>query len=150
MLPGLRGAGIMAESIIEGLWEYLKGCPLLAEFTVGVNFHKDDIDSAGIVEDNTEPIRKYVSGSELKALHASLFLGSLSAEDFQRIQTSAFLEDLRKWFKNASAEDKLPELPEGYSAQDISMGNAVPFEYGENGAKCTYQMNITLEYIEEE
>ncbi|MBQ5332879.1 MAG: hypothetical protein J6K92_06430 [Oscillospiraceae bacterium] len=59
----------MAESIIEGLWEYLKGCPLLAEFTVGVNFRKDDIDSAGIVEDNTEPIRKYVSGSELKALH---------------------------------------------------------------------------------
>ena len=139
----------MAESIIEGLWEYLKGCPLLAEFTVGVNFHKDDIDSAGIVEDNTEPIRKYVSGSELKALQASLFLGQLSAEDFQRIKTSAFLDDLRKWFKAASAADNLPELPEGYTAQDISMGNAVPFEYGENGAKCTYQMNITLEYIEE-
>lgn len=139
----------MAESIIEGLWEYFKGCPLLAEFTVGVNFRKDEADSAGIVEDNTETIRQYLSGAALKAMHASLFLGRLSAEDFQRIQTSAFLEDLRKWFKAASAEDNLPELPEKYSAQDISMGNAVPFEYGENGAKCTYQMNIKLEYIEE-
>lgn len=140
---------IMAESIIEGLWEFLKGCPLLADFTVGVNFRKDEADSAGIIEDNTETIREYITGGSLKAMHASLFLGALSVEDFQRIKTSAFLEDLRKWFKDASEEENLPELPEGYSAQGISMGNAVPFEYGENGAKCTYQMNITLEYEEE-
>lgn len=122
---------------------------MLADFTVGVNFRKDDADSAGIIEDNTETIRQYLSGGSLKALHASLFLGRLSFEDLQRIKTSAFLEELRKWFKSASEAADLPELPEGYTAQDISMGDAVPFEYGENGAKCTYQMNITLEYIEE-
>ncbi len=144
----MRGAVIMAESIIEGLWDYVKGCPLLADFTVGVNFRKDEADSAGIIEDNTETIREYLNGGALKAMHASLFLGALSFEDIQRIQTSAFLEELRRWFKNASAEGVLPQLPEGYTSQDISMGNAVPFEYGENGAKCTYQVNITLEYFE--
>lgn len=144
----MRGAIILAESIIEGLWDYLKGCPLLASFTVGVNFRKDEADSAGIIEDNTETVREYLSGGSLKAMHASLFLGALSYEDMQRIQTSAFLEELRRWFRTASDDKNLPLLPEGYISEDISMGNAVPFEYGENGAKCTYQVNITLEYFE--
>lgn len=135
-------------SVIEALWEYLKGCPLLSEYTIGVNFRTDDLDSAGIVEDHTDTVKLYLSGAELKVMHASLFLGALSYADIQRIQTSAYLEELRKWFKAASNERELPKLPEGYSAEDIGMDGAIPFEYDKDGKKCTYQMNISLEFIE--
>lgn len=146
VLHVLRGAGIMADSVIEALWNFLCGCPLLKDYTMQVNFRSDDIDCAGIVEDSTEVLQTYLSGSELKAMHASLFLGSLSYEDFQRIQTSAFIDDLRRWFMNVQT---LPQLPEYRTAQDIRMDGAVPFEYEKDGKKCTYQMSITLEYIEE-
>lgn len=145
----LRGAVIMIESVIEGLWEFLKECPVLSKYTVGVNFRNDDMDCAGIVEDETDTLRKYLSGASLMALHASLFLGALSYADLQRIKNSAFLTDLRKWFRTASDEKKLPQLPDGYTAQDIAMDSAIPFEYEDEGKKCTYQMHITLEYIEE-
>lgn len=44
---------------------------------------------------------------------------------------------------------ELPALPEYRTAQDIRIDGAVPFEYEKDGKKCTYQMSITLEYIEE-
>ena len=138
----------MAETIIEALWEYLKRCPLLKKYTVGVNFHTDDFDKAGIVEDNTEPVRNYLNGSSEKLLHVSLFLGAMSATDIQRIKTSSFLEELRLWFVKASRTNDLPQLPERYTAEDIRIGDAIPFEYGEDGQKCTYQMHIILDYIE--
>lgn len=136
----------MADSVIESLWDFLCGCPLLADYTMQVNFRSDDIDCAGIVEDSTEVLQTYLCGSELKAMHASLFLGSLSDDDLRRIQTSAFLDDLRRWFLNVQ---EFPALPEYRTAQDIRMDGAVPFEYEKDGKKCTYQMSITLEYIEE-
>ena len=98
----------MADSVIESLWDFLCGCPLLADYTMQVNFRSDDIDCAGIVEDSTEVLQTYLCGSELKAMHASLFLGSLSDDDLRRIQTSAFLDDLRRWFLNVQ---ELPALP---------------------------------------
>ena len=73
----------MADSVIESLWDFLCGCPLLADYTMQVNFRSDDIDCAGIVEDSTEVLQTYLCGSELKAMHASLFLGSLSDDDLR-------------------------------------------------------------------
>ena len=138
----------MTESNIQGLWEWMKACPLLSEYVVGVNFGTDDFDSAGVVETSTDTIRTYIDGAKLRALHASLYLGALSYSDMKRIETSAFFERLRAWFIRASEAGDLPELPEGRCAEEISMGDAIPFEYENEGQKCTYQMHIILEFTE--
>lgn len=138
----------MVESIIEGLKKFTAKCPLLADFGINANWCEDEPDSAGIIEDNTDTIDRYISGTQLKQLHASIYLGALSDADLLRTQNSAFLEKIRRWFRQQSAFGILPEMPMGSIAQSISADEGTPFEYEADGKKCTYQLQITLTYLE--
>ncbi len=139
----------MVNSIIEGLQDYLSDCPLFADFNIGANWKEDEPDSAGIIEDNTDTLDTYLSGTQLKQLHASIYLGALSDADFLRLKNSSFMEQIRRWFKQQSAKESFPEMPDGYTPQEISADEGIPFEYESDGRKCTYQIRITLEYTEE-
>lgn len=140
----------MVGSIVEGLRNYIVGCPLLEGFGISINWKEDDPDSAGIIEDSTETAAQYLSGARLKRLHASIYLGALSDADFLRLKNSAFSEDIRKYFIAQNNVRDLPELPDGFAAVGIETSEGSPFEWNDSGRKCTYRIPVILEYIEED
>lgn len=140
----------MVNSIIEGLCNFISSCPLFAEYGIGANWKADDPDSAGVIEDNTDTVSEYLSGATLKEMHASVYLGALSDADILRLNNSAFLRSIQLWVRKQDTAGNYPELPEGCTAQSITADEGTPFEYdSDDGKKCTYQIPITLEYMEE-
>ncbi len=138
------------ESIIEGLDQYFRACPLLQE---GV-FRVDALGDAA-VEYMLEPgitspvVKQYVDGSSIRQ-----YLFNFNSREFygmdrmQAIQNSSFYEQFGEWVEEQSKAGNLPEMPEGMEALGISV--LTPgYLFDASMGNARYQIQLLLKYFKE-
>lgn len=138
----------MPESIIEGIRQYIAGCPLMAEFDSKrrhIDWTDADCDNYGIYPDSDSLKDEYIDGTQVRQYACQITIRKFSKQDAERLKNNEFLERLQRWFDKS----ELPELPEDCTAREIRAENAMLAELDIAGKYGTYLIQIIMEYIRE-
>lgn len=147
---GGRKEEIATESIIDGIKEYIAGCPLLAEIK-SKNRHIDwteepPDDNYGIMTDGDDLIKGTVRGGGEYQYSFALYVRKMAADDFQRLNNMRFMEKLKEWCRNQSRTRKFPELPDGCQALRFTAEKDMLLEISPLKKSGTYQIQFKLNY----
>lgn len=140
-------------SIIEGARNYIAECPLLKEIPVKarhINWTEppDMNGNYGIFADSNEPIGEpYLDGSQEWEYTLQINVRKVSDSDVKRLEQSAWLERLQRWFAAQVAANNLPEMPDNCVPTDIEAVNAGVLEIDSTGKKSTYMVQIKITYM---
>ncbi len=137
-------------TIIEGLREWLRTCPALADSRLNVDFLPEEAKTYSVdAVPCKEVIKKYMDGSSKRqfmfAIASREFSGANIAEN---IDTHAFYEALSAWVEVQCKRRAFPGLGEIRRAQSIEVSStAYPFIVDEHGT-ARYQLQLVLTYFQ--
>lgn len=140
----------MVESIIEGLDQYFRACPLLQDGVFRVDALGDDAVEYMLEPGISSPvIKKYVDGSSIRQYQFNFNSREFYGMDrLQAIQNSTFYEKFGDWVEGQSSAGVLPELPEGMEALSISV--LTPgYLFDMSMGTARYQIQLQLKYLKE-
>lgn len=140
----------MQPAIIDGVREWLKTCPLLADSRLNVDFLPEEAKSYSV---DSVPcrdiIRKYIDGSARRQ-----FMFVIASREFysgniaENIDTHAFYEQLQAWVESQSKRRNFPKLGEKRQGLSIEVSStAYPFIVDESG-KARYQIQLVLVFFQ--
>ncbi|MEG2575886.1 MAG: hypothetical protein RSA41_07620 [Christensenella sp.] len=109
------------KTIIEGLHEYFKNCPLMADGKLNVDFLPEKGREYSIDTIPAEDVlKRYVSGSEqCQYVFVIRTVTDYGQEILQNLDNSGFFENLAAWLRKQNKQRKLPMLPTGNTAEKI-------------------------------
>lgn len=137
-------------SIIESLYDFLRGCPLLKDGFFGVDFLGEE-PTEYVVESmpTTDIVKQYADGSALKQylfiFGSREFYGS---DALKNLANSQFYERFASWLKSQSDNGLLPVLEDGKAAQKIE-ALSTGYVFDGNGTNARYQIQCRLLYFEQ-
>lgn len=140
----------MTETIIEGLVDYFKACPLLKD---GV-FYVDGLGNEAVgymIETGitTPVVNWYVDGSSERQYQFNF--GSREYYSLDRataIANSTFYEKLANWIESQSRAGILPDMPEGCTAESIVV-QTPGYMFDATMQNARYQIQLMLNYFKE-
>ena len=141
----------MNTTIIEALYTWFDASEVLNENTPLQVDYLDPNEPAYSLQiiPCTPTIRKYADGSEKRQY---LFVFAMRApygeSNAVNMRNLAFFERLERWIAEAERNDNLPVLPEGYTAQNVTVLSS---GYAMTNTQRTahYQIQCRLSYIRE-
>lgn len=137
--------------IIKAIKDFFGECPLLAGGHIGVDYLPADAGEYVIEPLPCNPIvKKYVGGGTLRRYDFVFASRKEYSEEVRLlIANSGLFENITGWIEEQSKSEKLPELPEGCSAQwlEVTSGGYLFSDDGNNTA--VYQMQCRLVYYQE-
>lgn len=140
----------MANSIIEGIVEYISACPLLSDGVFRVDSLGDQAVEYTVETGIFEPvIKRYVNGVETRQYQFNF--GSreyYSMDRVQNMQNSAFYERFADWIEQNNRNEVFPDLPEKCYAEKVEvLSNGYMFDASMRNAR--YQIQLRLVYQKE-
>ena len=140
----------MVKSIIEGVADFFKDCPLLNAGVFRVDALGDEPQEYTIETGIFNPIiETYIDGSSDRRYQFNF--GSreyYSMDRLQNIANSGLFELIADWLETQTKSGNLPELPQGNQAQLIeAQSTAYLFAKGPSTGK--YQIQCRLQYFQE-
>ena len=138
-------------SIIDGLYTYLDGCPLLS----GRKFHIGDAAQEGgqtgvaygiYADQADEQAAVYQGGT--KRIRSQYLLSSTddcTPDMAQQLSDAGLFDRLADWLSREDAKRVWPELPEGLTPRGIRAASAI-YLYQPDSNAGKYQIQIELEY----
>lgn len=136
------------DSIIEGLREYIAGCPHLTEFTDHVDFADEDAGNYGIMPTGDDIIKRFMDRSAQRKYQFSLCARNFTVDDAQRVANSKFIEHFSDWIFQKNARREFPQIGEDKQPYQIDGANGVLFELAENADTGLYQIQCSLFYYQ--
>ena len=138
------------ESIIEGLDQYFRACPLLQDGVFRVDALGDEAVEYMLEPGITSPvIKKYVDGSSIRQYQFNFNSREFYGMDrLQAIQNSTFYEKFGDWVEEQSNTGNLPEMPEGMEALSIS-ALTPGYLFDASMGNARYQIQLLLKYFKE-
>lgn len=140
----------MADSILEGIVEHIRKCPLLKDGVFRVDALGDQAVEYAVETGIFDPVlQTYVNGDELKQYQFNFSSREYYSMDrVQNIQNSAFYEKFAKWIKEQNNKGNFPDLPENCYAEKIEvLSSGYMFDGSMRNAR--YQIQLRLIYQEE-
>lgn len=139
-----------ANSIIEGVADFLMACPLLKDGVFRVDA-LGDLPVEYVVETGifTPVIETYIDGSSDRRYQFNF--GSREYYDMDRFQTianSAFYEDFANWVEAQDAAGHFPEMPEGMHPEKLRILSP-GYLFDEAMRNARYQIQLELIYHKE-
>lgn len=140
----------MKDSIISGLEEYFRKCPLLKDGVFRVDALESEPIEYVIETEMTNPIlTSYVDGSSLRQYQFSF--GSreyYSLDRAQNIDNSTFYEQFCDWVEAQNKAGIFPELPKGCEPQQLNV--ITPgYLFDASMETARYQVQLQLIYFKE-
>lgn len=140
----------MTDSVIGGIEEYIRQCPLLKDGVFRVDALGDQAVEYVLETGIFNPvIQKYVNGNEERQYQFNF--GSreyYSMDRVQNIQNSSFYEKFAEWIESQNRKGILPDLPENCYAEKIEvLSNGYMFDGSMRNAR--YQIQLRLIYQKE-
>lgn len=140
----------MVNSIIEGLDQYFRKCPLLKDGVFRVDTMGPEPIEYELETGITTPVIKtYLDGSSVRQ-----YMFNFNSKDYysmdrvQMIQNSTFYEHFCNWVEEQSFLENLPEMPEGCEAQALTV--LTPgFMLDATTENAFYQVQLQLQYFKE-
>lgn len=136
-------------SIIEGVREYIAGCPLLGlsdAKNLHINWTDSKADSHGIIPDGDITIKRFINGGGKHQYSFSLFVRRFSAADYDDLRNAEFIENLQRWCNEQSLAKMLPVLPDGLVPTRIEALNGMAFEPDKSGKTGLFSVQFNLFY----
>jgi len=117
----------MSTTIIKGLYEYFKSCPLMADGKLNVDFLPESGIEYSIDTIPTEDvIKRYMRGAaRCQYVFAIRTVCEYGQEVLQQLDNSGFFEGLAAWIRTQNASKNFPQLPEGCTVEGIEAMSTV-------------------------
>ena len=125
----------MVKSIIEGVADFFKDCPLLNAGVFRVDALGDEPQEYTIETD-----RRYQFNFGSQEYY--------SMDRLQNIANSTFYEDFANWVEAQEAAGNFPELPEGMHPEQLSVLSS-GYMFDESMRNARYQIQLELIYHKE-
>lgn len=140
----------IVNSIIEGLDEYFRACPLLQDGVFRVDALGNEPVQYAIETGITTPIiRTYLDGSSVRQYQFNFSSREFYSMDrVQAIQNSTFYEKMCDWVEEQSKAGNLPEMPEGCEAQALVV-QTPGYMLDATLLNARYQIQLQLQYFKE-
>lgn len=141
----------MSKTIIESLFSYFGGCPLMSGGRLNIDYLPEDTKQAGVeyaigTEPTDEIIQRYTNGGE--RCRYPFIISSVNdygPDVAQNMLNTGFTESLAEWLRKQSRARNLPALPTGMAPRSIrAMGAGYLYQPDINAGK--YQIQCELEY----
>ena len=139
----------MSQSIISGLTEYFKECPLLERIppeSSFVDWVSDTGCSYGIIPEGDSEIKKFISGGGKREYLFTLQI-RLMAENKRSAENPEWMEEMERWCASRNIKKNFPSMPEGYVPTKISAEKGVLYERDKTGKTGLYKIRFRLNYI---
>lgn len=140
----------MVKSIIEGVSNYFRDCPLLSAGVFRVDALGDKPQEYVIETGIFNPIiETYIDGSSDRRYQFNF--GSreyYSMDRLQNIANSTFYEDFANWVEAQDAAKVFPELPAGMHPEELSVLSS-GYMFDEAMRNARYQIQLELIYHKE-
>ncbi len=139
----------MAESIIQGVIDYVTTCPLLKEGYIRVSNLGPNPVEYGIETVPSNPIvEEYVDGSSVRQyLFAINSREYYSIDMLQNIVNSEFYEKLGDWFEEQDAHENFPDIGENKTVQKIELVT-YGYLFATDRKTARYQLQLRIEYFQ--
>ena len=138
-------------TVIKSLFNWFLDCELLNEDTpINVDMLSEEAENYCIEVVPCNPvISKYADGSS-KNQYLFIFASReyYSSDEVNNMKNLEFFEDLQEWIAEQNINNRLPILPEGYTAQSIEVLTSGYVE-DNNTKTARYQIQCRLKYIKE-
>ncbi len=126
--------------IIDRLRTFLAGCPSITE-ELHVDFTDAAATSYGIMPVGITTLERYMDGAKRMQYSFIVYIRDYTAEDFERLANSQFLEGFAEWL-----EENVPELDGGCTAERVETANGMLFDMSPDGTTGLYQLQCQLFY----
>ena len=138
-------------TIIRSLYDWFQNCELLnTDAPINVDMLEEDAGNYCLEVVPCNPvITKYADGSS-KNQYLFIFASReyYSSDEVNNMKNLEFYEDLQEWIAEQNINEKLPVLPDGFTAQSIEMQTS-GYVMDNNTKTARYQIQCRLKYIKE-
>ena len=140
-----------ATTVLEALFDYFSGCPLMADGRLNIDFLPEDTGEAGVeYAIGTTPTDDVVyhynnGGARCRYPFTISSVNDYGPDEAQNMLNSGFYEKLAAWLRRQTRARNLPELPAGLIPRSIrATGPGYLYQPDVNAGK--YQIQCDLEY----
>lgn len=144
----------MAEiaSVIEGVREWLSGCPLLDIFSGGhIDWTDETAGNYGIMPTgckNTRTVYDICGGvTRYKQYNVSIYARNWTIDDVVRLENTRFLDDFQEWVEDQQQRGLTPKFGDEPDEEEISAQNGMLFQLSEDGQTGLYQMQLAVTFV---
>ena len=141
----------MSTTIIEALFDYFEGCPLMTGNRLNVDYLPEDTGQAGVeyalaTSPTDEIIYPYTNGgARCRYPFIISSVNDYGPDAAQNIANTGFTEALADWMRKQTRFRNLPALPEGLTPRSLrALGSGYLYQPDINAGK--YQIQCELEY----
>lgn len=141
----------MSTTIIEALFVYFEGCPLMTGSRLNVDYLPEDTGEAGVeyalaTSPTDELVYPYIDGgARCRYLFIISSVNDYGPDAVQNIANTGYTEALADWLRKQTRLRNLPDLPEGFTPRSIrALGSGYLYQPDINAGK--YQIQCELEY----
>ena len=140
----------LADSIIQGIRDYISSCPLLTDGKIKVNYLGSEMVSYTIDEVPTETlVKRYMDGSSVRKFQF-IFASreAYSASVLENMKVSGFYEQFSDWMEQQNMLRNLPILPDNCEAKNIrTLTNGYTLNADAQAKQQRYQIQCELRYL---
>ena len=135
--------------IVDGIKKYFKGCPLLKNNKIAVDYLKPEAVHYSIEPVASNPvIRRYIDGSAQKQYIFNFVSREyLDEEDRTNLENNAFYEQLSDWIEAQNRNREFPVIGEKKHVQRVE-AMTHGYNYTQDGKTARYQMQCRIIYLE--
>ncbi len=136
-------------SIIEGIRNFIAGCPLLGDGKLNIDFLGSEPVEYAIERIGTdEVIKNYSDGGALKRyIFALVSRESVGISVERHLKTAEFYEKFSEWIRAKNDAGELPQIGENKVAQSIRVSSSgIMQDLADDCAK--YRIECTMVYFE--
>lgn len=134
----------MSQGIIETIREYVKGCPVLHDGVINVDYLPEGT-AYSVDAIQADPIyKRYTDGGTIRQKYFAITSKELYGDAIANIENSNFCQNFEEWIHENNESGTLPEL-DGYKAQRIEVTFSGALMYSDVGTGV-YQIQCRILY----
>jgi len=137
-------------TIIEAVREFLKGCPLLTDGKINVDFLPAEASTYSVdVTPITPVVKRYIDGSSLRQFAFTFATRTYYGNHIrQQIDNIGFFESFAEWIEEQSRARKFPALGKGRVARSLEVTTS-GYVFSPDTETARYQIQCRLTYLQE-
>lgn len=137
-------------SVLQAFADWLRGCPLLADQRLNVNYLGAEPVEYAIIEAPTTPVlQSYLDGSSIRQRAVAITaVKDYSSDLLQQLAETGFWEAFAQWVETQNEAETLPDLGDGKTSLAVEV-SATHYLLQTTAQTARYQIQLLLTYEQE-
>lgn len=137
-------------SVLQAIADWLRGCPLLADQRLNVNYLGAEPVEYAIIEAPTTPVlQSYLDGSSIRQRAVAITaVKDYSPDLLQQLAETGFWEAFAQWVEAQNEAETLPDLGDGKTSLVVEV-SATHYLLQTTAQTARYQIQLLLTYEQE-